>query len=159
MMPPSHIWLGSFSPFFDNFYVNTITLVAFDKWLSCSPPFPRGQNSIAGERFLDVWEGVIFYHPTQIYHLQVFHPHGIVGQVNVTFHRIEHQVGNVLPFCFPFPFAFAFVLALALSASAPPFTFRLQVTTSGDSLANGHGRQILVLSVNIYKYIYHSHHS
>ena len=51
MMPPSHIWLGSCSPFFVKFYVNTITLVALDKWLSCSPPFPRGQNSIAGERF------------------------------------------------------------------------------------------------------------
>ena len=94
---------------------------------------------------------MIFYHPTQIYHLQVFHPHGIVGQVNVTFHRIEHQVGNVLPFCFPFPFAFAFVLALALSASAPPFTFRLHFMTFGHSLAIGHGHRILLLEGHLYR--------
>ena len=94
---------------------------------------------------------MIFYHPTQIDHLQVFHPHGIIGQVNITFHRIEHQFRNVLPFGFSFPFASAFVLALALSASAPPFLFRLHVMTSGHCLAIGHGHGILVLEGHLYR--------
>ena len=43
-------------------------------------------------KIFDVWEGVIFYHPTKNIHLQEFLLFGIIGQVNVAHRRIKHQV-------------------------------------------------------------------